>query len=150
MKLLLLLLLLINYSVFNMDLTRQTPIEKSIFLKGELGVKHFYLPNELIFDTGKLYKLIIKNESDSKHYFGSVMFSKSIFTRKIQLIKNSKKVAEVKGIINEIELWPNETLEWWFVPIKTGIFKDLQCKVEDIESKLNHSEMGMVGTIIIK
>ena len=133
-----------------MDLTRQTPIEKSIYLKGELGMKHFYLPNELIFDTGKLYKLIIKNESDSKHYFGSVMFSKSIFTRKIQLIKNSKKVAEVKGIINEIELWPNETLEWWFVPIKTGIFKDLQCKVEDIESKLTHSEMGMVGTIIIK
>ena len=150
MKLLLLLLLLINYSVFNMDLTRQTPIEKSIYLKGELGVEHFYLPNELIFDTGKLYKLIIKNESDSKHYFGSVMFSKSIFTRKIQLIKNSKKIAEVKGIINEIELWPNETLEWWFVPIKTGIFEDLQCKVEDIESKLNHSEMGMVGTIIIK
>ena len=99
---------------------------------------------------GKLYKLIIKNVSDSKHYFGSDLFSKSIFTRKIQLTRESKKAVEIKGIIYEVELWPNEELEWWFVPIKTGTFSDLECRIKDNKTKLNHAEMGMQGKIIIK
>ena len=69
--------------------------------------------------------------SDSKHYFGSNLFTKSIFTRKVQLTRNSKKVVEIKGIINEVEIWPNESLEWWFVPIKTGVFEDLQCNIKE-------------------
>ena len=88
--------------------------------------------------------------SDSKHYFGSYLFAKSIFTRKIQLTRNSKRIVEIKGIINEVEVWPNQALEWWFVPIKTGVFLDLQCNIEDKKTKLNHSEMGMQGKIIIK
>ena len=46
--------------------------------------------------------------------------------------------------------WPNEALEWWFIPIKTGIFLDLKCNVKDKETQLIHSEMGMKGKIIIK
>ena len=34
------------------------------------------------------------------------------------------------GIINEVEVWPNESLEWWFVPVKTGVFLDLACTLE--------------------
>ena len=132
------------------DLTRQKPIEKVVYFKGSLGIKHYYEPNKLIFKTGKLYKLILSNSSDSKHYFGSDLFTKSIFTRKIQLTKNFNKVAEIKGIINEVEVWPNEALEWWFVPLKTGIFLDLKCNVKDKKAQLNHSEMGMKGKIIIK
>ncbi len=134
----------------SVDLTRQKPIVKTVYLKGKVGVNHYYDPNELIFLTGKLYKLTIKNVSDSKHYFGSDLFAKSIFTRKIQLTRNTKKVVEIKGIIYEVEVWPNEELEWWFVPIKTGIFSDLECSVIDNKTKLNHSEMGMQGKIIIK
>ena len=37
--------------------------------------------------------------------------------------KNKNKIAEVKGIINEIEVYPNNEIEWWFIPIKTGIFE---------------------------
>ena len=125
----------------SLDLTRQKPIVKKVYLKGKIGVSHYYDPSELIFFTGKLYKLIIKNASDSKHYFGSNLFAKSIFTRKIQLTRNSKKVVEIKGIINEVEVWPNESIEWWFVPIKTGVFEDLQCNIKDIETTLNHFEM---------
>ena len=84
------------------------------------------------------------------HYFGSDLLSKSIFTRKIQLVRNNKKIAEIKGIINEVEVWPNETLEWWFVPIKTGIFFDLKCNVKDQKTLLRHYEMGMKGKIVIK
>ena len=137
------------YYSYSADLTRQKEIEKIILLKGEQGKIHFYEPNELVFKTGKLYKLIIKNDSNSKHYFSSISFARSIFTRKIQISMKDKKIAEVKGIINDIEVWPNHQLEWWFVPIKTGVFKDLHCKVKDTKTDLSHSKMGMVGTIII-
>jgi len=145
------LILLSNFS-FNSqsnDLTRQKEIEKIVLLKGQKGKIHFYDPNELVFKTGKLYKLIIKNESDSKHYFTSTLFAKSIFTRKVQVSLNNKKVAEIKGVINNLEVWPNHQLEWWFVPIKTGVFKDLYCNVKDTKTNLSHANMGMIGTIII-
>ena len=137
------------YNSHPADLTRQKEIEKIVLLKGEQGKIHFYEPNELVFNTGKLYKLIIKNESDSKHYFTSTLFAKSIFTRKVQVSLNNKKVAEIKGIINNVEVWPNHQLEWWFVPIKTGVFKDLYCNVKDTKTNLTHADMGMTGTIII-
>lgn len=145
------LILLSNFS-FNSqsnDLTRQKEIEKIVLLKGQKGKIHFYDPNELVFKTGKLYKLIIKNESDSKHYFTSTLFAKSIFTRKVQVSLNNKKIAEIKGVINNVEVWPNHQLEWWFVPIKTGVFKDLYCNVKDTKTNLSHANMGMIGTIII-
>ena len=145
------IILLVNmsYYSYSADLTRQKEIEKTILLKGEKGRIHFYEPNELVFKTGKLYKLIIKNDSDSKHYFSSTLFARSIFTRKIQISVGDKKIAEVKGIINNVEVWPNHQLEWWFVPIKTGVFKDLHCNVKDTKTDLSHSKMGMLGTIII-
>ena len=139
----------INY-VISEDLTRQESIEKVVYFKGISGKSHYYEPSELTFYTGKLYRLILKNVSDSKHYFSSNSFSKSIFTRKIQINSNGKKLAEVKGIINEVEVWPNHQIEWWFIPIKTGRFEDLFCKVKDMKSGLKHSEMGMQGVIIIK
>ncbi len=132
------------------DLTKQKPIDKVILLKGKNGENHFFSPNILNFQTGKLYKLQIKNESNSKHYFSSTKFSDSIFTRKVQISKNNKKIAEIKGNISEIEVFPNNIVEWWFVPIKTGIFEDLSCSVKDKISKKKHNEMGMVGTIIIQ
>ena len=138
-----------SYNSLSNDLTRQKEIEKVVLLKGEKGKIHFYDPNELVFKTGKLYKLIIKNESDSKHYFTSTLFAKSIFTRKVQVSLNNKKVTEIKGIINNVEVWPNYQLEWWFVPIKTGVFKDLYCNVKDSKTNLSHAKMGMTGTIII-
>jgi len=145
----LILLSSFSYNTQTTDLTRQKEIEKIVLLKGEKGKIHFYDPNELVFETGKLYKLIIKNVSDSKHYFTSILFAKSIFTRKVQVSLNNKKVAEIKGIINNIEVWPDHQLEWWFVPIKTGVFKDLYCNVKDTKTNLSHAKMGMTGTIII-
>ena len=142
-------LVYLNLAV-SQDLTRQEPIERIVFFKGVTGEYQYYEPSDLTFYTGKLYRLILNNESDSKHYFSSSSFSKSIFTRKIQINSNGKKLAEVKGIINEVEVWPNQQIEWWFVPIKTGHFKDLFCKVEDEKSGLKHNKMGMHGTITIK
>lgn len=132
------------------DFTRQEPIEIEVFLKGTTGNIHYYDPSVLKFETGKLYKLKLSNVSDSKHYFSSVNFSRSIFTRKIEVIRNEKKIAEIKGTINEVEIFPENTLEWWFVPIRTGVFNDLFCDIEDSDLKKTHEEMGMKGTIIIE
>ena len=47
------------------DLTRQKPISAEILMRGTIGESHFYEPSILRFETGKLYKLTIKNISDS-------------------------------------------------------------------------------------
>ena len=132
------------------DLTRQKAISVEILLKGKSGEIHYYEPAILKFETGRLYRLKLKNLSDSKHYFTSQKFTDSIFTRKIQVNKDSEKIAEIKGSILEVEIFPNNTLEWWFVPIKTGIFEDLNCKVIDKKLNKSHSDMGMRGKIIIE
>ena len=63
----------VNYSQ-SQDLTKQEVIEKIIYFKGVEGESHYYEPSEIIFYTGKLYKLILKNVSNSKHYFSSNSF----------------------------------------------------------------------------
>ena len=141
---------LFSYSFSKGDLTRQKPFEIEVLLKGKVGDNHFYEPSVLKFETGKLYKLKLINTSDSKHYFSSKGFADSIFTRKVQVIKNKNKIAEIKGHINEIEIFPENEVEWWFVPVKTGEFNDLFCYLKDEKSKITHAEMGMTGTIIIE
>ena len=97
-------------------------------MKGKKGSVHYFEPSVLKFETGKLYKLEIKNISDSKHYFTSSDFVNSIFTRKVQVIKGKDKIAEIKGYIREVEVFPKNIVEWWFVPLKTGTFDDLFVK----------------------
>ena len=143
------LVTLVSFTYAKEDLTRQKPITQIVNLHGIEGEVHYFEPSYLEFETGKLYKLIIKNNSDSKHYFTSIKFSQSIFTRKIQVGKEGEKIAEVKGNISEVEIYPKNVIEWWFVPIKTGLFNDLECKVKDKTRNLSHSDMGMKGVIKI-
>lgn len=49
------------------DLSRQEPIEVTIEL-GKPG-QHAFAPNKLRFETGKLYKLVLRNPSNDPHYF---------------------------------------------------------------------------------
>lgn len=126
------------------DLTQQKP-EVMIVLLGDENNRLKFYPPKLIFETGKLYKLVIKNPSPQKHYFNNEPFSRSVFTRKAQ-IKNSEGVslAEIKGYISEIEVYPNSTVEWWFVPVKTLNASVLTCSIR------GHQAAGMMGEIIIK
>jgi len=126
------------------DMTKQEPVEIYVNLGNEKGEIKFF-PNELLLETGKLYKLIIKNNSPQKHYFSSDKFSQAVFTRKVQISTSSgKPIAEIKGLVREIEVYPGRTAEWWFVPLKTGKFDDLRCTIP------GHAEAGMVGVIEIK
>lgn len=126
------------------DMTQQTPIDIKVQLGDEKNALRF-VPDKIELETGKLYRLIFSNPSTEKHYFSSEGLSQAVFTRKVQVNGAAGKVsAEVKGVIREIEVYPNAVTEWWFVPIKTGHFGDLKCTIP------GHAEAGMVGHITIK
>ena len=132
------------------DLAKQSPIEVTVDL-GKPG-QHVFAPSEIRFETGKLYKLILRNPSDDPHYFTSDAFSGMIFTRKAQVTQQregkSVTLAEFKGAIREIELYPGHAAEWWFVPIAAGRAKDLRCGI--VKDGKTHAELGMVGEIVIE
>lgn len=126
------------------DLTAQQPITMTVSLGSKSNALRFY-PTSLIFETGKLYKLVITNPSQQKHYFSSEKLSRSVFTRKVQIMgENNSTLTEVKGTISEIEVYPGGTAEWWFVPVKTMQAGQLHCSIK------GHTEAGMIGEITIR
>lgn len=126
------------------DLTAQEPIRITVSLGNEKGELKFF-PDAISLETGKLYLLTLINPSPVAHYFSSDDLARSVFTRKVQVNgPDGKPVAEIKGNVREIEVYPGGTTEWWFVPVKTGGFNDLKCTVK------GHAEGGMVGKIAIK
>jgi uncharacterized cupredoxin-like copper-binding protein len=126
------------------DLTSQEPIVINVRLGSEKNALRFF-PDNLSFETGKLYRLVLSNPSPQKHYFSSEGFAQAVFTRKVQVNgTDGKAIAEVKGQIREIEVYPGGKTEWWLVPVKTGSFTDLKCTIP------GHGEGGMVGRITIR
>ena len=126
------------------DLTKQDPIEIKVLLGDSKGSLRFS-PAQLSFETGKLYKLVLHNASSLKHYFSSAGLARSVFTRKAQVLgADGKTIAEIKGMIREVEIYPGGTAEWWFVPIQTAELQDLKCTIA------GHTEAGMVGAISIR
>ena len=133
------------------DLSRQQPIEVVIEL-GKPG-QHVFVPSKLRFETGKLYKLVLRNPSSDAHYFTSHAFTQLIYTRKVQVVqmRDGKPItlAEFKGAIREIEVYPGAIAEWWFVPVATGRVTDLRCGIVGTDGK-SHADHGMVGEIVIE
>ena len=90
------------------NLAGQQPIEVTVDL-GKPG-QHAFVPNSIKFETGKLYKLVLRNPSDDPHYFTSHGFSQLIYTRKVQVVQTRDgkptTLAEFKGAIREIEVYP--------------------------------------------
>jgi uncharacterized cupredoxin-like copper-binding protein len=133
------------------DLSKQTPIEVVVEL-GKPG-QHTFTPNKLRFETGKLYKLVLRNASSDAHYFTSDGFHPLIYTRKVQVVqeRDGKAVtlAEFKGAIREIEVYPGQSAEWWFVPVAAGRATDLRCGIVGADGK-THADHGMVGEILIE
>jgi uncharacterized cupredoxin-like copper-binding protein len=133
------------------DLSRQEPIEVTVDL-GKPG-QHIFEPSRLRFEVGKLYKLVLRNPSEDPHYFTSHGFTQLIYTRKVQVTqqRDGKTIplAEFKGAIREIEVYPGQTAEWWFVPVAAGRVTDLRCSIAAKDGK-THADHGMVGEILIE
>jgi uncharacterized cupredoxin-like copper-binding protein len=132
------------------NLAGQQPIEVTVDL-GKPG-QHIFVPNNIKFETGKLYKLILRNASDDPHYFTSHGFSQLIYTRKVQVVQmrdgKPTTLAEFKGAIREVEVYPGHSAEWWFVPVATGRVADLRCGI--VKDGKSHADLGMVGEIVIE
>ena len=133
------------------NLAGQQPIEVTVDL-GRPG-QHVFEPRQLKFETGKLYKLILRNPSGDPHYFTSHNFSQMVWTRKVQVVQSRDgkptTLAEFKGAIREIEVYPGHSAEWWFVPVQSGRTSDLRCGITDKDGK-THADLGMVGEIVIE
>jgi uncharacterized cupredoxin-like copper-binding protein len=133
------------------NLAAQNPITVTVEL-GRPG-QHVFVPDRLKFETGKLYKLVLINTSNDPHYFTSDGFSTLIYTRKVQVVQTrdgkQTTLAEFKGTIREIEVYPGHTAEWWFVPVATGRLTDLRCGIMGKDGK-SHAALGMVGEIVIE
>lgn len=118
------------------DLLRQPATEIPISL-GSTSDELKFFPNLLEFQSGKRYKLVLKNPSPEKHYFTSKDFADASWTQKVEAGN-----VEIKGAIHELELKPGAEAEWVFVPMKSGSY-NLRCTVP------GHAEAGMTGKITI-
>jgi uncharacterized cupredoxin-like copper-binding protein len=124
------------------DLSRANP-EKIVIEMGTQGTQMYFKPNHLDLETGKAYKLVLKNVDKVKHELDPGEFGAKIFTRKVEVVHDGQMLAEIKGSLREIEVGPGGEVEWLVVPVQTG--KDLyfECALE------GHREAGMTGTVTI-
>ncbi|MEN9222857.1 MAG: sulfocyanin-like copper-binding protein [Thermostichus sp. BF3_bins_97] len=118
------------------DLSKQTPQDKSVEL-GTADSQLLFVPKELSFRNGSLYRLHLSNPSPLKHYFTAKDFADAVWTRKLEVAG-----VEIKGQIREIELKPGAAVEWQFIPLKSGVYS-LVCTIP------GHAEAGMLGQITI-
>jgi len=133
------------------DLSKQNPITVRLDMGKEGDKEHRFYPDKLTFETGKLYRLVLHNPSDSKHYFTALSFAAKVWTRKVQVMddlgEGAKQIGEIKGAIREIEVYPGGTSEWWFVPVATGTSEFL-CHIKEKDGE-THADKGMKGTVSI-
>lgn len=116
--------------------------------------RHAFEPSRLRFETGRLYRLVLRNAGRDPHYFTSDDFAARVFTRKVQVTQHAADgrqviLAEFKGAIREIEVYPGHAAEWWLVPVATGRITDLRCGIV-AEDGRTHAQHGMVGEILIE
>jgi len=117
-------------------LVKQPPVEVTVELGSAAGDLKFF-PSDLTFESGKRYRLMLKNPSPQKHYFTAKDFADAIWSQKVEAGN-----VEIKGAIHELELRSGTEAEWVFVALKPGTY-GLRCTVA------GHAEAGMVGTIKI-
>ncbi len=112
---------------------------------GTSGDKMYFKPDHLDLETGKAYKIVLRNVDEAKHEFAGHELIEKLFTRKVEIADASGGlVAEIKGNVREVEVGPKREVEWFIVPIQTGENIPMECEIE------GHKEAGMYGTVTIK
>ena len=106
----------------------------------------YFAPNAFEFETGKAYKLILKNVDEIKHEVSLHEMGERIFTRKIEVSDTQGNlISEIKGSIVEVEVGAGQTVEWFFVPVQTTENPvEITCEIA------GHYESGMLATVSIK
>ena len=123
------------------DLGDQVPIEVDLQMEGGSECQRF-VPESLTLDAGRLYKLRLINQTERSCYFSSNKLADAVYTRKV-VVKDGtgKDAAELYGPIRRAEIKASATVEWWFVPVRAGVFDDVASR---------KSEIGMRAVIEVK
>lgn len=104
----------------------------------------FFRPNHIDLETGKAYKIVLRNIDETKHEFAGPELMARVLSRKVEIADlQGELVAEIKGNFNEIEVGPGREVEWFIVPVQTGEDIEMVCELE------GHKEAGMHGTVTI-
>lgn len=104
----------------------------------------YFKPNHFDFETGKAYALVMTNVDDYKHELALNEMMERIFIRKVEIENTAGDlVAEIKGHINEVEVGPHQTVEWYFVPVQPGENIEITCEID------GHYDAGMHGMVDI-
>lgn len=137
-------LFLVNAAYAAGDLSRADPQEIVIEM-GTSGDRMYFKPDHIDLETGKAYKIVLKNTDEAKHEFAGHELIEKLFTRKVEIATQSGDlIAEIKGNVREIEVGPKQEVEWFVVPVQTGENIPIVCEIE------GHKEAGMYGTVTIK
>ena len=131
------------------DLGNQQPIAVAVQLGTETG-DLVIAPDKLTFEKGKLYKIVLKNPSDSEHQFSVPRFASAVQTRKIEIdgakvkrtLTRVRRPPAISFPVELIKVIPGGKAEWVFVPIRADSF-DFGCAVP------GHAEAGLVGEITV-
>ena len=127
------------------DLSRANVIDLPMEMGTDGDGNMYFNPNHFDLVTGQAYAFVITNVDDYKHELALSEVLERIFIRKVEIeTPDGELVAEIKGHINEVEVGPRQTVEWFFVPVQTGENLEITCEIE------GHYEAGMFGTITIR
>ena len=125
------------------DLTQQEPTLITIKI-GKPDGQHRFSPDALTLETGKLYKLRLENAGVQAYYFSSPSLVDAVYTRKVVVRDSDEKViAEIYGPVRRFEIATGKCIEWWILPVRTGVF-------DDVISTKKLALDGMKATITVK
>jgi len=126
----------------NYDDLKPVPV---VVMLGNAKNEMKFFPDHLKFETGKAYKLLLVNDSPITHEFVSSALSDAVFTLKAEVISpDGVEIAEIVGTIHEIEVAPQTTVEWYFVPLHTATNASFIC------DQPGHLLAGMKGQFTIE
>jgi uncharacterized cupredoxin-like copper-binding protein len=126
------------------DLSKANIIEVQIEL-GQNDNGMYIKPSLTEFVTGQAYKLHIYNVDEFKHELALNELGEASFTRKIEILtKTGDLISEVKGAIREVEVGPDQAVDWYLVPVQTVDEGQLSCELP------GHRDSGMHVDIVVK
>ena len=127
------------------DLSRANVIDVVIEM-GSSGDGMYLKPDSYEFVTGQAYRLVLTNVDEIKHELALNEMVERIFTRKVEASDaEGNLITEVKGSINEVEVGPGQTVEWFIVPVQTTDEPiEITCEIP------GHLEAGMRASVMIK
>lgn len=114
----------------------------------EMGTKDngkiYFNPKHSEFEAGKTYQLVLTNVDDHNHELAMHEVSENFSTRNVKIGSHDTGLAAEKNEEKErIAIKSQQTINWFFVPMRPGADFYLTCKID------GHRESGIFGTVAL-